>query len=233
MLKVELIFGQFNFFSYLCAMNTELMIKRIQRLRLTADLETEDGIKHFHHGHEYVEIGGIKWATMNVGADKVIDSGLYFAWGETQGYTVDQVSGNTLLHKHFGWCDGNGNGYIFTPNGIDLDDATNLGITKYNKTDDLATLEKSDDAVTAAWGDSWKIPTIEEFKKLSAAVNTAWTTDYQGSGVSGLVCTDKTNSSKVLFFPAAGICSYGVVHHIGFLRFLLEQFCISSCVRCL
>lgn len=39
--------------------------------------------------HTCVEIGGIKWATMNIGASEVTDYGLWFAWGETQGYTAD------------------------------------------------------------------------------------------------------------------------------------------------
>ena len=43
------------------------------------------------HGHPYVEIGGIKWATMNVGAKDVTDLGLYFAWGETKGYKVEDA----------------------------------------------------------------------------------------------------------------------------------------------
>lgn len=30
-------------------------------------------------GHEYVEIGGVKWATMNVGASSITDTGQYFA----------------------------------------------------------------------------------------------------------------------------------------------------------
>ena len=42
-----------------------------------------------YNGHEYVEIGGLKWATMNIGATQPSDYGLYFAWGDTQGYTVE------------------------------------------------------------------------------------------------------------------------------------------------
>lgn len=43
------------------------------------------------HGHDYVEIGGKKWATMNVGATTVAGSpetayGDYYAWGETVTY---------------------------------------------------------------------------------------------------------------------------------------------------
>ena len=35
---------------------------------------------------EYVEIGGVKWAKMNVGAEKETDFGLYFQYGAEQGY---------------------------------------------------------------------------------------------------------------------------------------------------
>jgi hypothetical protein len=41
------------------------------------------------------------------------------------------------------------------------------------------------------------------------AVNAVWTNDYQGSGVRGLVCTDKCDQSKVLFFPAASCAING------------------------
>ena len=36
--------------------------------------------------------GGTKWANMNVGAEKPEDFGLYFAWGETDGYEYDTVA---------------------------------------------------------------------------------------------------------------------------------------------
>ncbi len=38
----------------------------------------------------FVDLGlpsGTKWASCNVGAEKPEDFGLYFAWGETEGYT--------------------------------------------------------------------------------------------------------------------------------------------------
>lgn len=43
------------------------------------------------NGHEYVEIGGRKWATMNVGATTVAGSpktayGDYYTWGELETY---------------------------------------------------------------------------------------------------------------------------------------------------
>jgi uncharacterized protein (TIGR02145 family) len=88
-------------------------------------------------------------------------------------------------------------------------------MTKYNSTDGKTVLEASDDAVIANWGGSWRMPTTAEYAALGAAVNTAWTADYQGSGVAGMICTDKTDSSKVLFFPACGYCGNGSVNGVG------------------
>jgi hypothetical protein len=157
-------------------------------------------------GHEYVEIAGIKWATMNIGANSITDTGLYFQWGDTQGYTAAQV-GKGEGKKYFGWPD-----YKYC-NGTSSPGTT--GITKYNSTDGKMVLEASDDAVIANWGGSWRMPTVGEYDALGNAVTTAWTADYQGSGVAGMICTDKTDSSKVLFFPTCGFCYYGSVPGVG------------------
>ena len=170
---------------------------------------TEDDSKvHYfvddpYNGHEYVEIGGLKWATMNIGASQPSDYGLYFAWGETQGYTAEQV-GSGEGKKYFGWED-----YKYG-NGTSSPGAT--GMTKYNATDGLTTLEAVDDAAVANQGGSWRMPTTAEFQALGAAVNTAWT---QVNNVYGMLCTDKTDSSKTLFFPAAGYWLNGSVRNIG------------------
>ena len=145
--------------------------------------------------HGYVEIGGIKWATMNVGASTIYDYGLYFQWGDIQGYTAGQVGWGSG-QKAFTWDD-----YKFNPS---HDGQT---FTKYNSTDGKTTLDLEDDAVHTAWGGNWRIPTANEFQTLGNSVNAVWTTNYNGSGVNGLVCSDKTDNSKVLFFPASGWCS--------------------------
>jgi hypothetical protein len=59
------------------------------------------------------------------------------------------------------------------------------------------------------------MPTSAEFQALGNAVNAAWTSSYNSSGVAGIVCTDKTDNSKVLFFPAVGYCSYGSMNSEG------------------
>ena len=151
-----------------------------------------------------VTIGGIKWAKCNVGATLPWETGLYFQWGDTQGYTASQV-GSGEGKKYFGWAD-----YKYSDGGSS---ASNM--SKYNSTDGKTVLDLEDDAAHAAWGGNWRMPTTAELQALGAAVNTAWTSDYQSTGVAGLVCTDKTDSSKVLFFPAAGFCEDGSVFDVG------------------
>jgi hypothetical protein len=149
--------------------------------------------------HDFVEIGGIKWATMNVGANSVTDTGLYFQWGDTQGYTAAQV-GEGEGQKYFGEDD-----CIYYNDG---------SYTKYNEGDSLITLESTDDAVKAAWGGNWRMPTVSEFIALGEAVTSAWTADYQGSGVAGVVLTSNADGAT-LFFPACGYASYGSVGRVG------------------
>ena len=151
-------------------------------------------------GHEYVEIAGLKWSTMNLGATGLTDYGLYYQWGDTQGYTSGQC-GSESGQKYFGWED-----YKHWTGNTGSGDS---GFTKYNETDDKRVLEPSDDAAQASWGGNWRIPTAEEFAAFGLAVNTAWTYNYNETGVGGLICTDKTDSSKVVFLPAGGFCASG------------------------
>ena len=156
--------------------------------------------------YDYVEIGGVKWATKNVGACDITDTGLYFQWGDISGYTASQV-GSGEGKKYFGWAD-----YKYG-NGTSSPDAS--GMTKYNSSDGKAVLETADDAARAALGGQWRMPTDAEYAALGNAVTIAWTADYQGSGVAGMICTDKTDSSKTLFFPACGYCYNGSFYFRG------------------
>ena len=144
--------------------------------------------------YDYVEIGGIKWATKNIGANSVTDAGLYFQWGDVRGYTASQLSG--ACHS----------------NAFSLAD---YNMAKYGSFDGLVTLESSDDAATANMGVTWHMPTVADFNKLLSATTNAWVTNYKGSGVNGRLFTSKTDSSKVLFFPAAGYCYRGSVGSVG------------------
>jgi hypothetical protein len=143
--------------------------------------------------YDYVEIGGIKWATKNVGACNVTDTGLYFQWGDTSGYTASQVGTDKIFDwANYKYCDGT---------------RSTSNMTKYNSTDGKTILDFSDDAARTNWGGNWRMPTIDEVQVLKNAITSAWTSDYNDSGVAGLICTDKTDSSKVLFFPACGFAN--------------------------
>jgi hypothetical protein len=191
---------KFLTFANVMIQDFEINKKRVERLRLTCNLIDNDGkIHHFQDGYEYVEIGGIKWATCNVGAEKETDSGLYFQWGDVQGYTADQV-GKGDGEKFFDWKD-----YKYCNDGI---------MTKYNSTDGKTVLEPSDDAARFHMGSSWRMPTEKDFEALLASTTNKWVFNYKGSGVNGRLFTSKVDSFKTLFFPACGGCVSGSVDYV-------------------
>ena len=148
--------------------------------------------------YDYVEIGGKKWAAKNVGACEITGTGLYFAWADSSGYTAAQVG----VDKNFIESD-----YKF---GYPSSD-----ITKYNKTDHLTVIETVDDAASVIMGTGWRMPTKDEYVELVNATTSAWTSNYEGSGVAGFILTDKNDSSKKLFFPATGFAFNGVIKDTG------------------
>ena len=143
---------------------------------------------------DYVDLGfpsGTLWAKHNI--QDADGNELYFAWGDTQGYTSGQVG----TDKNFTWND-----YKFGPQ---------TALTKYNGTDKLTVLEPEDDAATVNCGEEWRMPTKEDFDELTANTTTAFT---EQNGVSGLLLTSKANNNT-LFFPAVGGAADGRVIYIG------------------
>ena len=158
-------------------------------------------------GKTYVEIGGIKWATMNIGASNETDYGLYFQWGDTAGYTASQVGSNTTNYKKpFNWAD------CVLHKGSS---STVTLMTKYNANDGLTELEPVNDAAVANWGGKWRMPTFTECQELARLTTQTWTDDYKGSGVSGNIRTSKTDSTKTLFFPSTGRATNGGITDEG------------------
>ena len=167
--------------------------------------------------HEYVDLGlKVKWATCNIGASSPEEAGLYFAWGETNGYTSEQVG----VDKYFIWedfTDESGvthhNDYKFGPyNG---EDETNYGMTKYNS-EGPTELESEDDAAAQIWKNGWRMPTKEEFEELISSANTE-TIFTEQNGVSGLLVTSKVEGyeGNSVFFPAVGEAADGIVEGVG------------------
>ena len=166
-------------------------------------------------GSDYVLIGGLKWATKNLGATTVAGSyttcfGDYFAWGETEPrYTSISLS---AYGASFTWKSGYENGY------------SESKWPSYTE----ETLDAAHDAATAQLGESWRTPTSEDIKalveactgssegqapvSLSGAVASGgiyWLSASQAyepefTGVAGLLFVDMADISKRVFFPASG-----------------------------
>ena len=131
---------------------------------------------------EYVDLGlSVKWATKNLGATSITDCGKGYFWANTEPCNADDE----------GYCD-HDTGDIYY-------DASTQSYTKYNLTDGKKILELSDDAVNVSYGGNWRIPSPEEFCELTENTNSAWTSDYQGSGVPCLILTSKINGNSIVF----------------------------------
>ena len=145
--------------------------------------------KHINNnGYDYVDLclpSGALWATMNVGADKPSDCGLYFQWGDTVGYTKEQVGKEKLF---------NSGDYKLNPSG---DGKT---FTKYKTTGEVLALE--DDAAHIHMGGDWHIPSPEQIQELIDNTEASFITSNYG--ISGMVLTSKKDVSKSIFFPFAG-----------------------------
>ena len=153
-----------------------------------------------NNGHKYVDLdlpSGTLWATMNVGASKPSDVGLYFQWGDTKGYTADQV----------GKEDGKKN---FSKDWEDYKYGTKPNFTKY--IGNGATLELEDDAANAHMGGSWHMPKPEQIQELIDNTLGEWITQ---DGVNGRLFISKKDTSKSIFIPAAGNAVDGSIAGIG------------------
>ena len=143
-----------------------------------------------YNGYEYVDLGlSVKWATCNVGATSPEQAGLYFAWGETTGYTGEQVTSGVREFDKVSY---------------------NAGPAASISAD--LTLEQ--DAARANLGGNWRMPTDDECQELIDNCDVTWTNDYNGTGVAGRVFISKVNGNSI-FFPATGYCWYSLVEKFG------------------
>ena len=186
------------------------------------------------NGYDYVEIGGLKWAKMNVGATSIADSpetsyGNYYAWGELDTYyksfnsedkvnsknsELTHIRGNKYSYNWINYCTGNTNDNTFkewspTPFGSGT------------------VLQQEYDVANWEWKGTWRIPMWEDFQKLYDACGGAaapitdvpektitkggiyWivapkTIDGTTYNVSGVLCVASADRTKRVFFPAAG-----------------------------
>ncbi len=88
---------------------------------------------------QYVDLGlpsGTLWATENI--KDVNGNELYFAWGETKGYTKSEITGGVR----------------------------SFSLQSYKYNENPSTLDAEHDAATVNWGSDCKMPTQDHFKEL-------------------------------------------------------------------
>jgi len=141
-----------------------------------------------------VDLGlSVKWANMNVGAGSPEEYGDYFAWGEVE----PKETYNLSTYK---WCNGN------------YDTQTKYCTnSSYGTVDNKTVLEAADDAATANWGGSWRMPTKAEQDELRTECTWTWTTQ---NGVNGYKVISKKNGNSI-FLPAAGYRSHSSLSRAG------------------
>ena len=181
--------------------------------------------------YNFVDLGlpsGLLWADRNIGATTPEETGLYFQWGDVQGYTAEQV--------------GNGEGQkYFNSNFSDYKFYSTSRFTKYNDTDGKIVLDLEDDAAHVLMGGNWRMPTQDDFHELinntdlylvlesgeeihgnvtsfeptsNPSIKFEW--EQQPSGtIKGMKFYKKDDKQTYLFVPGGGHAAEGSVQLVG------------------
>ena len=183
----------------------------------------------------------LKWAKCNIGATNEEESGLYFQWGDTQGYMAEQVGDGEGL-KAFGWGD-----YKFSIDGSSSD------FSKYNASDSKTVLDPEDDAAHVNMGGNWRMPTENEFIELcmntdiylvpnegeeikgtaqeqSGVITINWESPSEGT-FKGVKFYKKGDKQTYIFVPASGYPVDGSLKYVGQAGFLWSCSLVSSMVQ--
>jgi len=142
----------------------------------------------------------ILFADRNIGAKNITDYGKHFAWAD--------VAVRNKKKKPFNWRN--------CPH--HKGDTWRGPFSKYNEVDGKNTLDSEDDIASILLGKDWRMPDKEELNLLqkSKNVKSKWVTNYQNSGINGLLVTGKGEfSSASLFLPAAGDCNGASLNSVG------------------
>lgn len=133
-------------------------------------------------GHEFVEIGGLKWATMNIGAKSVAARkatayGDFYAWGETCTYYLSYTDTDKQDENNkpgVSWKvyepDAHIPGKKYSHNWPCYSGTTD----KFKEWDTCPydasyTLLDENDVVRKMWGSSWRMPTYADYSNLITA----------------------------------------------------------------
>ena len=168
---------------------------------------------------------------------------MYFQWGDTQGYTAEQV----------GWEHEEGKKY-FGPSAYKFSiDGSSSNLSKYNASDSKTVLDPEDDAAHVNMGGNWRMPTFDEYKELllntdiylvptegeeiqgtareqSGIVEITWTSQAEGT-LKGVKFYKKGDKQTYMFVPASGNAVTYYVQVVGLNGDLWSSSLNSSDIR--
>lgn len=162
---------------------------------ITVDSITARGLV----SEDFVDLGlpsGTLWMKCNIGAETETDYGLFFQWGDTVGYDESTAA----AHSKWSTCPGNGGASSYNTSALSTWNTANLTNGVLNNDVDAAYVHTNGKA---------KMPTLAQYQELISGTNSKWTTI---DGITGRKFTNKKDSSKYIFIPAAG-CFYKSTHH--------------------
>ena len=178
---------------------------------------------------DYVDLGlpsKLLWAKKNLGAETEEDAGLFFQWGDTVGYTAEQVGVDNLF---------NFDTYKFSIDG------SSSNFSKYNGTDGKTVLDLEDDAAHVLMGGNWRMPTQDDFHELinntdlylvtesgeeihgnvisfkptsSVSISFEWEQSVSGT-IKGMKFYKKDDKQTYLFVPCGGIAAEGSLDDVS------------------
>ena len=200
-------------------------------------LEFKKG-RGFINGHEYVQIGGLKWATENLavtesGKQNWLESGHqrgdFFRWGETatiyDDFKIENIPSND-----------NEGAYTFNIFHEELDGCppetfwSGWSNFKFDRINDKGDLTPENDVVNKSWGGSWRMPSggeVNDFVNLFNATYWAWDEANYGCYVFEPDATHPAGTVRIglgglktqdalLYFPATGWALSSAVSNTGF-----------------
>lgn len=170
---------------------------------------TENGtewVNRWKKLYEFVDMGlSVDWATCNIGADSPEERGYYFQWAGTTAYNKDRTpvnGGDAVIFDYNSNCP-----YWVSGTVVNSKWSKYTGTDQYSSTgiaDNKITIEPEDDAACVHLGKDWRIPTSKDFQDLRNACDAKYVTNYNNTGIRGMLFTLKTDSTKTLFFPHSG-----------------------------
>ena len=158
---------------------------KAEPVTITVSGSCEYNLEYEEIVYEAIDLGlpsGTKWANMNVGAGSPEEYGDYYAWGE-----IIPNKASAYTEDNYKWYDSS------------ADD-----MSKYNDTDNKMTLDLADDVANVVMGGNWHMPTSAQCAEFLDNTTSSWTTNYNGTGVAGMIFTSNNNGNSI-FFPAAGV----------------------------